>query len=131
MKALLPALAKLARLGATERSVVRLSQAHLCSAPIQEAICRYGDTVDFRAGLPSADPALPLASRREIARDLLRAIEEHRPTHVVSTTADAETLVLAADRIASGSVFPDDVRTTGILHYGYGGAGQSWKERLK
>jgi glycosyltransferase involved in cell wall biosynthesis len=129
--ALLPDLARLVKESIIEEAIVTITERHL--ETLQqiyncEEVC---ECVKFDTALPEVAPNVSLRGRMQIAAQVIQAVERNKPTHFLSTSADYESLFLAARNCLKLRSTPKDLFSLGILHYGYAGRSLTFAERVK
>ena len=87
--------------------------------------------VTFMPSLPEVGPALRAVDRFEATRNLLACLRAVRPDFALVPSADAQTLGLAAVQALGGAMRERFGPIEGTVHYGYGFAAATRKERFK
>jgi glycosyltransferase involved in cell wall biosynthesis len=142
---LLPTLIHWKQKGFLQDIVVTITREHLESSIFQKKLSQFSDDVEFEACLEfvdstarlSMDPIAiiknpnaarePMKWRRFISNNLVSSINRVNPDYLISTTADSQNSIPRDLR----QKLPKKLQSTGICHYGYTGATDTFKDNLK
>jgi glycosyltransferase involved in cell wall biosynthesis len=145
---LLPTLIKLVEEKLITEIVVTITPEHFKSEHFQQQLSSYSPWVTFEPCLKEVSPCLSLNPklilkepsafvsslklRSQIVANLINSVYLIKPDYLISTTAETQSSISGAIQSFLGKhMFPRNIRSQGIFHYGYSDKPTNLADRMK
>ncbi|MBH8565585.1 glycosyltransferase [Nostoc sp. CENA67] len=128
---IIPEFSRLVERKLVEEVIITITKQHFDFLKIHERFPEYSKFITFDISLPEVSSKSSLDNRKQVAANLLNAVNYVKPNYLISTSADYQSLIFAIQNYLGIKSLPNDLNSLGIFHYGYSGATNGIADYIK